>query len=89
MVRDLRLRAQEIGDRDMIYQEQQKRNAWMWENALRRHNFVGFIGEVVKGITGAKLREGAHEKWIVEAKAKTKKRLEEKRKAGKGEDVDV
>jgi len=84
MVRDLRLRAQEIGDQNMLYQEEQKRNAWQWENALRRHNFVGFIGEILKGVVGSKLKEGdgPYEKWMDVAKAGTKARVEEKRKAG-------
>lgn len=87
MVRDLRLRAQEVGDQDMLYQEQRKRNAWQWENALRRHNFVGFIGEVLKGVAKQKLGEGngSYEEWIDTAKAKTKGRLDEKGKAGAGE----
>ncbi|KAL6720426.1 hypothetical protein ACLMJK_002348 [Lecanora helva] len=84
MVRDLRIRAREIGDQDMLYQEEQKRNAWQWENALRRHNFVGFIGEVLKGVVGSKVKEGngAYEKWVEEAKARTKARIEEKKKGG-------
>lgn len=71
----------------MLYQEEQKRNAWQWENALRRHNLVGFIGEVMKGVAGSKLNEGdgVYEEWIDAAKAKTKARVEEKRKAGAGE----
>ncbi len=83
MVRDLRLRAQEIGDQDMLLQEEEKRNAWQWENALRRHNFVGFIGELLKAVAGSKLKEGdgAYEKWIDHAKSKTKAQFEEKRKA--------
>ena len=84
MVRDLRIRAQEIGDRDMLHQEEQKRNAWQWENALRRHNFIGFIGEVLKGVTASKLRhgDGAYDQWVEGAKSKTKARVEEKRKVG-------
>lgn len=84
MVRDLRIRAQEIGDRGMLYQEEQKRNGWQWENALRRHNFVGFTGEVLKGVSGMKLKEGdgAYEKWIDGARTKTKARREERKKAG-------
>ena len=90
MVRDLRIRAQEVGDQNMLYQEEQKRNAWQWENALRRHNFVGFTGEVLKGVAGSKLKEGdeAYGKWIEEAKARTKARIEEKKKAGReGDDL--
>lgn len=84
MVRDLRIRAQELGDQNMLYQEEQKRNAWQWENALRRYNFVGFIGEVLKGVVSSKIKEGggAYEKWIDAAKTKTKTRAEEKRTAG-------
>ena len=84
MVRDLRIRAQEVGDQGMLIEEEQKRNAWQWENALRRHNFVGFIGEVLKGMTGSKLKEGseAYERWVEGAKARTKARVAEKAKAG-------
>ena len=84
MVRDLRIRAQEVGDQNMLYQEEQKRDAWQWENALRRHNFVGFIGEVLKGVAGSKLKEGgeAYGKWVDEAKVRTKARIEEKKKVG-------
>ena len=84
MVRDLRIKAQESGDQDTLYQEEQKRNAWQWENALRRHNFVGLIGEVLKGVTLSKIKEGsgAYERWIDAAKSKTKIRSEEKRKLG-------
>ena len=84
MVRDLRIRALEIGDQEMLHQEEQKRNAWRWENALRRHNFIGFIGEVLKGVTASKLRQGnvAYHKWVEEAKAKTKTRIEERAKLG-------
>ena len=82
MVRDLRIKAQEIGDQNMLYQEEQKRKAWRWENALRRHNFVGFIGEVVKGVAGEKIKQGDYDKWIEDAKVKTRTRYEEKKNAG-------
>ena len=89
MVRDLRLRAKEIGDQDWLYREEQKRTAWQWENALRRHNFLGFVGEVMKGVVGAKLKEGdgVYEKWIEEAEARTKAKLEERKKKGEGEEA--
>lgn len=85
MVRDLRIRAREIGDQDFLYREEQKRNAWQWENALRRHNFVGFVSEVLKGVAKAKLKEGNGEygKWIEEAVRKTRKRIEERGKKGR------
>ena len=84
MVRDLRIRARELGDQELLYREEQKRTAWQWENALRRHNFVGFIGEVLKGVVGSKLREseGTYEEWVETAKAKTRARIDEKAKGG-------
>ena len=89
MVRDLRLRAREIGDQDWLYREEQKRNAWQWENALRRHNFMGFVGEVLKSVVESKLRESnaAYDKWVEEAETKTKARLDEKEKRGRSEET--
>lgn len=77
-VRDLRIRAREIGDEDGLEQQEDKRARWLWENSLRRHNFVGFISELLKGVVKAKLDEGngAYDKWIEEAKARTKKQKE-------------
>lgn len=91
MVRDLRVRATEIGDQEMLFREEQKRNDWQFENALRRHNFVGFAGEVLKGIIGEKLKEGpdAYTKWIEGAKNKTKERSEERKKKGVNTSEDV
>ncbi|KAI9816663.1 MAG: hypothetical protein M1832_005049 [Thelocarpon impressellum] len=87
MVRDLRLRAREAGDQQRLYREQQKRGAWQWENALRRHNFVGFVGEVLKGVARGKVREGggAYEAWIAAAKGKTEARRAERTGKGGGE----
>ncbi|KAL8766303.1 MAG: hypothetical protein Q9209_006893 [Squamulea sp. 1 TL-2023] len=86
MVRDLRIRAREIGDQDWLYQEEQKRNAWQWENALRRHNFVGFIGETMKGVVRSKLSEGEarYAEWVEEATKTTSTRMTERRKAKRG-----
>lgn len=61
-------------------------------DALRRHNFVGFAGAVLKGVVENKLAEGgdaAYQKWIEEAKARTIQRLESKRKGGGGGDVEM
>lgn len=86
MVRDLRIRASEIGDQDWLYREEQKRNAWQWENALRRHNFVGFASEVLKGVARSKLQESkeSYEKWVEDAMAKTQARKEERSRKGEG-----
>ena len=91
MVRDLRIRAQESGDQALLIQEQRKRNAWQWENALRRHNFVGFIGDTLKGVTAVKLKEGneSYEKWINDAKTQTKTRLENRKKKGNNEAAEI
>ncbi|EAW07237.1 putative 26S proteasome-associated ubiquitin C-terminal hydrolase [Aspergillus clavatus NRRL 1] len=77
VVRDLRVRARETGDAELLEREARKRRAWAWENTLRRSNFVGFIGEMVKGVVGLKEREGpgAYEKWVEQAKGETQKRL--------------
>lgn len=92
MLQDLRLRAQELGDQAWLNREEQKRDGWQWENALRRHNFVGFTGEMMKGVIAAKLREGpdSYDKWIKEAKDKTKTRIvERKKKKGGGDAEDL
>ena len=90
MCEDLRSRASEIGDQEMLMREEQKRREWRWENALRRHNFVGFIGEVMKGVTRQKLESGNFEAWIEDGKAATKKRVEDrKRKGQSGDEMDV
>ena len=91
MVRDLRIGAREIGDGEMVAREEAKRREWIVENALRRHNFVGFAGEVLRGVIGEKLRggEGVYEVWVEEAKGKTRRRAEEqKKKGGASGDVD-
>jgi ubiquitin carboxyl-terminal hydrolase L5 len=81
-VRDLRIRARELGDEEALEDQEQKRNEWLWENALRRHNFVGFVGELLKGVVKDKLAQGggAYDKWVEDAKTKTRKRGEERQK---------
>ncbi|CAM1510233.1 Fc.00g005680.m01.CDS01 [Cosmosporella sp. VM-42] len=70
MCRDLRIRARDFGDEELLAREERKRKDWLFENALRRHNFVGFAGEVLKGVVRTKLSEGgdeACEKWVNES----------------------
>lgn len=86
MCEDLRERAKELGDQEWLAREEQKRRDWRWENALRRHNFVGFIGEVMKGVTASKLKDGSYDKWIEDAKASTKKRIDQRKERGQGAD---
>ncbi|KAF2222823.1 ubiquitin carboxyl-terminal hydrolase [Elsinoe ampelina] len=86
MCRDLRIKAREIGDQEWLYREEEKRRAWRWENALRRHNFVGFVGELLKGVVEEKVKKGEYEGWVEEAKGRTRKKVEEQRKRGKGGD---
>lgn len=80
-----------MGDEEALEAEEHKRTEWLWENALRRHNFVGFVGELLKGVVKDKLAQGdgAYDKWIEEAKGKTRKRVEERKKQGiAGDDID-
>lgn len=84
-VRDLRIRAREFGDEDGLEEQEDIRAKWLWENSLRRHNFVGFVGELLKGVVAAKLEQGgdaAYEKWVDEAKKATQDRREKARKQG-------
>ena len=82
MCQDLRVKAQEFGDREMLMREEQKRRSWQWENALRRHNFVGFVGELLKGVVKAKIEDGTYDKWVQEAKDSTKKKVDDGKKKG-------
>ncbi|KAJ5682813.1 hypothetical protein N7462_005978 [Penicillium macrosclerotiorum] len=83
VVRDPRGAAREIGDAETLEREERKRAAWQWENTLRRWNFVGFIGEIMKGVVG--MKEGqdasgkAYEEWVEAAKKETRKKLEMRR----------
>jgi ubiquitin carboxyl-terminal hydrolase L5 len=86
MCEDLRIQAKEIGDHEMLQREERKRREWRWENALRRHNFVGFIGETMKGVTAAKVKDGSYEKWVEDAKAATQKRSDDRKRRGQGAD---
>jgi ubiquitin carboxyl-terminal hydrolase L5 len=83
MIQDPRIKAKEIGDLELLKAEEEKRRAWVWENSLRKHNFVGFVGELMKGVVREKSKEGddKYKHWIETAKAKTQERLE-KGKAG-------
>ena len=86
MCADLRAKAKEAGDAQWLERDEQKRREWRWENALRRHNFVGFIGELMKGVTASKLQNGSYNGWIDDAKSATKKRIEERQKKGQNPD---
>ncbi|KAH6644645.1 ubiquitin carboxyl-terminal hydrolase [Boeremia exigua] len=83
-VRDLRIRAREFGDEDGLEEQEDIRAKWLWENSLRRHNFVGFVGELLKGVVQAKLEQGdgAYGKWVDDAKKQTVERREKARKQG-------
>ncbi|KIW18360.1 hypothetical protein PV08_02648 [Exophiala spinifera] len=75
---DQRIKAQEFQDSEGLDRERRKRAQWDWENALRRHNFVGFTGEVLKGVVEMKVKEGSYDAWIEDAKAATRKNLQER-----------
>ncbi|KAJ6779339.1 hypothetical protein PWT90_04277 [Aphanocladium album] len=93
MCRDLRVRAREFGDAELLARQERKRKEWRFENALRRHNFVGFAGEVLKGVAGDRLRaggEGGVKTWVDESLER--RRTAEKAMRGRGggdDDVDM
>lgn len=97
MVRDLRIRAREFGDLELLSREDKKRADWQFENALRRHNFLGFTGEMLRGVIQAKLMKGGDtefDRWITYGMKKFEKRIEEQQRkkssgSGGGEDVDM
>jgi len=82
MVRDLRIRAQEIGDSEELASENEKRKNWTTENDLRRHNFVGFIYEMLKGVVKSKIEEGTYDAWIEQTRKKTLEKMEQAQKSG-------
>ncbi|OTA01996.1 Ubiquitin C-terminal hydrolase [Trichoderma parareesei] len=90
MCRDLRIRAREFGDEELLERENRKRSDWAFENALRRHNFVGFAGEVLKKVVEKKLEQGGDEavdKWVGESLER--RRAAEKALGGRGGGGDV
>ncbi|KAK5175534.1 uncharacterized protein LTR77_000673 [Saxophila tyrrhenica] len=89
MCEDLREKARREGDEEGVWREEQKRREWRWENALRRHNFVGFIGEMMKGVAKQKAEKGEFEGWVDGAKAATQKRVDERKKGAAGDEMDV
>ena len=82
MCHDLRKQAKLAGDQELLARENFKRQEWRWENALRRHNFVGFIGELMTGVSAKKLKDGTYNAWIDDAKAATAKSVERKKHRG-------
>ncbi|EHK49687.1 hypothetical protein TRIATDRAFT_297593 [Trichoderma atroviride IMI 206040] len=91
MCRDLRIRAREFGDEELLEREERKRKDWLFENALRRHNFVGFAGEVVKKVVENKLDAGGDDavnKWVSDSLER--KKAAERAMGGRGSgDVDM
>ncbi len=86
---DLRNKAKTIGDDMMLLREEEKRAEWQFENALRRHNFIGFGAEVLKEVVRQKIKSGEYDHWIEESSAKTKQRMGDGKKRKSGEiDVD-
>jgi ubiquitin carboxyl-terminal hydrolase L5 len=83
--RDLRITAKMIGDQETLVRERKKRSQWEWENALRRHNFVGFTGEVLKEVVAMKLKDGSYQAWVEESKKVTEKRMKERRAKAEAE----
>ncbi|KEY65937.1 hypothetical protein S7711_07742 [Stachybotrys chartarum IBT 7711] len=92
MCRDLRIRARDFGDEELLAREERKRRDWHFENALRRHNFVGFAGEVLKEVVRARLDEGgekAVDKWVDESLERRKTAEKAARRGDDGGDVEM
>ncbi|TWU74690.1 hypothetical protein ED733_004705 [Metarhizium rileyi] len=90
MCRDLRIRARRFGEHELMAREEMKRRNWQFENALRRHNFVGFAGELLKGVVDYKLHEGGDAaviKWVDESLQR--RMAAERALRGGDEDVDM
>lgn len=77
---DLRIKAQEFNDVEMLTREHEKRARWGIENALRRHNFVGLTAEVLKGVVKMKIKDGTYDTWIEDAKKSAEKRMRDRQK---------
>ena len=69
----------EIGDLETVRREEEKREAWQWENALRRHNFVGLAHELLKNVVRAKTQGSIYQEWIAEAREEVGKRIAERK----------
>ncbi|KIW81774.1 hypothetical protein Z517_04800 [Fonsecaea pedrosoi CBS 271.37] len=75
---DQRIKWRELQEPGLLAEEERKREKWDFENALRRHNFVGFTEEVLKGVVKMKIQDGTYDAWIDQAKQATEKRMREK-----------
>jgi ubiquitin carboxyl-terminal hydrolase L5 len=75
---DPRIKAREIGDNHELSLQERKRRHWVEENALRSHNFVDFIGELMKVVVDAKVDKGEYDQWIDAAKKKTLERVKKR-----------
>lgn len=85
MVRDPRIRARDMGDQEWLYREEKRRDSWRWENALRKQNFIGLTGEILKGVVRSKLKDNEQDyyEWIEEAKTNKKARIQDRIKLDK------
>lgn len=75
----------EIGDLETVRREEEKREAWQWENALRKHNFVGFAHEILKGVVKTKMKEGKYDEWLDDARKEMARKMAESKAKGKDE----
>ncbi|KIW94265.1 uncharacterized protein Z519_05581 [Cladophialophora bantiana CBS 173.52] len=81
---DQRIKWRDLDEPDMLAEEERKRAKWDFENALRRHNFVRFTDEVLKGVVKMKIKDGSYDAWIEGAKKATEKRVRERRNQAEG-----
>ncbi|OAP65012.1 ubiquitin carboxyl-terminal hydrolase L5 [Fonsecaea erecta] len=75
---DQRIKWRELQEPGLLEEEERKREKWDFENALRRHNFVEFTGEVLKRVVKMKVYDGSYDLWVERAKQATEKRVKER-----------
>ncbi|OQV05573.1 hypothetical protein CLAIMM_10291 [Cladophialophora immunda] len=76
---DQRIKWRQLDEPNLLQEEERKRAKWDFENALRRHNFVGFTDEVLKGVMEMKIQDGSYDAWVEQAKKATAKRFQERK----------
>ncbi|RPA75829.1 ubiquitin carboxyl-terminal hydrolase 2 [Ascobolus immersus RN42] len=77
VTQDKRIRARELGDEETLEAENKKREEWKFENELRKHNFVGFTIELLRGVVKDKIKTGEYDAWVKDATDKAQARIAE------------
>lgn len=79
---DIRLQAARIGDSAAVAAEDARRREWKNDVALKQSNLLGFVGELMKGVTAQKLQDNSWNQWIDASKKRTSDKLDARAKRG-------